>query len=319
MKIPFAVAMVLLFFTLGFISLSILKRSRRGYWILFGILLASMLLFKKPVSDVMDPWYLASVGEIPVSEVVSGREFIVQGWLQIDRHIVLAGTKLPEGKAEQDAAKAGLLQLLGVTMRTEISFPNPVRHMPEPWPAIASISGVRVNEHLLMSKLLLPDGGLSPQASGMAESNNQASASNNVSESTLRQTSAQLPKNNEIVTLTESPTGRITAYSADVQSEKPALDAAPSELPTWVRYILWVLVGCSGATALGMVLNKRYHGILPLLLIIGFATRSIMNSVQSGVTVWPPIVCLIIIVMGAGAGRIANKQFLENNPNYRNL
>jgi len=317
MKIAFVLTMVFLFIVLTAISIALFKHSRRGWWIWGGILLVGFVLLWHPISDLMDPWFLESVGELSISEVVSAREFTVQGWANMERHIVLAGTRLPDSKAEQDAAKAGLLKLLGEKKRVVISFPHSVCRMPEPWPANVTSGGVSVNEHMLTSRFLLTDGTTLPQRSGAAATEGDADAAGKVGTPDRPTPHDRAPGGGELVTASNPAPKQATARPDAEKAAQTGKDAAPPELPTWARFVLWALAGFFGATSLGMVLNKRYHGFAFLLLIGGLAIRSIVLSSQSGTTVWPPIVCLIIIVVFAGAGRMANKEFLEDHPSFR--
>lgn len=317
MKMAFVLAMVLLFVVLTAISIALFKYSRRGWWIWGGIILAGFVFLRHPISDFMDPWFLDSVGEVSISEVVSAREFTVQGWVNMERHIVLAGTRLPDAKAEQDAAKAGLLKLLGEKKRVAISFPQTVRRMAEPWPAIVTSGGVSVNEHMLNSGFLLADGTTVPHRSGAAVIERNADAARKIAASDGL-TPHDHPQEAKEPFTASNPTPKQATASPDAgKLGQAGKDAEPPELPTWARYVLWVLAGFFGATSLGMVLNKRYHGLAFLLLIAGLAIRSIVLSSQSGATVWPPIVCLIIVVVCAGGGRMANKEFLEDHPSFR--
>jgi len=316
MKVTFVLTMVLLFIVLTAISIALFKYSRRGWWIWGGIILAGFLFLWHPISDVMDPWFLDSVGEVSVSEVVSAREFTVQDWANMERHIVLAGTRIPDTKAEQDAAKAELMKLLD-KKRVVISFAQTVRRMPEPWPAIVTSGGLSVNEHMLTSGLLLTNGTTVPHRSGAAVIERSADAAGKIGTSD-RLTPRDHPQEAKEPFAASNPTS--TQNIVRLDTEKPGQvrkDAGPPDLPAWGRYTLWVLAGFFGATSLGMVLNKRFHGLVFLLLITCLAIRSIVLSVQSGATVWPPIVCLIIVVMFAGGGRMANKEFLEDHPSFR--
>lgn len=105
----FLLGSLVLFAVLTVISVVLYRRSPRG-WLLWGaMLLVGMLLLRGPISDLMDPAFVSSVGEITVKQVVSAREFTVAGWLNKDRHIVLAGTRLPASSSEQERAETELV------------------------------------------------------------------------------------------------------------------------------------------------------------------------------------------------------------------
>lgn len=301
MEIAFVLAMVLLFVVLCVISFVLFRRSRRAWWIWGGICLVGFVLLWRPISDFMDPWFLSSI-EVSASEVISGREFTVSGWAHMERHIVLAGTRLPNTEEEQDAAKIELLKLLGEKKRITISFPQTVRRLPEPWPAIVISGGIPINEFMLRSGFLLSDGttlGRTSATEMLEGKGNVAKKDALPDQSALR----KHPREAKEPSKTSNPT--------------PSETVSAGELPTWVRYVLWILAGFFGATSLGMVMNKRPLGMTFLLLIGGLAIRSIVLSSQSGVTVWPPIICLIITILCAGGARVANKEFLEKYHSFR--
>ncbi len=81
--------------------------------------------------------------------------------------------------------------------------------------------------------------------------------------------------------------------------------------PAWLRYIIWAILGFFGATTLGMVMNRRFHGLIFLMPILGAAAWSIYRSHVSGATMAPPIITLAMILLLWKSGAMANLQYLE--------
>ncbi len=322
----FLLGSLVLFAVLTVISNVLYRSSPRG-WLLWGaMLLVGMLLLRGPISDLMDPSFVSSVGEIPVKQVVSAREFTVVGWLYKDRHIVLAGTRLPASSSEQERAETELVRLLGTKKRVIITFSQPVRRLPEPWPAVVTANGLNLNRSMVAGGFLLPDGqqlGDSPAPLATGENAPRtAPAHSQVAPSALpAPTSQSADETDAPVTIpdTAPPSSPETSSQPGVPpAAQSGAEPWPSEiqLPKAVRYALWVLAGFLGATSLGMVLNRR-SGWPALLIIVGLAIRSIVLSHQAGVSIWPPIVCLVMIVSMGGGGASANREFLEKHPDAR--
>ncbi len=96
----------------------------------------------------------------------------------------------------------------------------------------------------------------------------------------------------------------------DENAAAELVEAEPPPTPgrsTTVRILIWVALGFVGSTGLGMILNKSYFGLVPLLSVAGAAVWNIIRSSRGGVSMIPPVIALILIVLMAGTSAKANR------------
>ncbi len=233
------------------------------------IVMAVILFLREPIE-----FWILERAKISASEVISGNEFSVQGSFFPKHHLVLAGTALPSEAQDIERAREALELFLSDRSLDIIILAKDGRTA-QPWPVLVSIDSISLNQKMINEGFLLA----------------AASATN--------------PKSAVM-----APTFRSTGENLKGISINKDAEIDMKEQKGWSstkRYLLWIILGFFGSTALGMIFAGNSSGCYVLWAILFGASWSIISSLSKDISIWPPIIGLLIVFLFSGFGAKAQR------------
>lgn len=261
---------VVLWVAVMFSPLRPLVRQTIGVIIVIGV----MLFFRGPIEH----WGL-EFAKVPVSDVISGNEFSTRGLFFLKRRLVLAETELSAKSVARQRARRALEEMI-LDRRVSIEMSSDDRRAPEPWPVHVFVGSMNINQLMVRDGYLLGVGALAEAVSEVGAVKVE-------------------PALDETPGSTEAETGAAEQVEAE--------PAATKSRSMTERIIIWVALGFFGSAGLGMILNHRLFGLVPLLGVASAAICNIIQSWRGGVSIIPPVIALIVIVLMAGTSAKANR------------
>ncbi len=257
--------MNILIIALGAFLVLVVSPIRTPYRQIIEIVIAMVVIFflRGPIE-----FWILERAKISASEVISGNVFSVRGSIFSKRHLVLAGTALPSEAQNRKRAKEAL-ELYLSDRNLDIIILAEDGRTAQPWPVLVSIDSISLNQKMINEGFLLAAvSATNPESAVMAPTFRSTGENFN---------STPSYKNAEIY-----------------MKEQKGLSSTK-------RYLLWISLGFFGSIGLGVIFAGNPRGCFVFVAIAAGASWSIASSLIKDISIWPPIIGLLIVFLFSGS------------------